>query len=145
MGMVMSFHEKHRHKQLDFEQKALQDLSVPKIESVVNDFFEPFLDSIAVYKQTITDMCLDYSIESYLLGASYGRFGYYGETIESIYERSEKRFKMLVDDLFDFWMFWYYTNDLTFESLYTACEAFLYNWWKEGFESTVRRYRLRLH
>ncbi|MGV3487688.1 MAG: DUF2521 family protein [Tuberibacillus sp.] len=145
MGTVMSFHEKHRHKQLDFERKTLRELSIPQIEKVIDDYFDPFLGHMDPYKRTITDMCMDYAIEAYLLGASYGRFGYYGESAESAFMRSHSRAKELITDLFDFWLFWYEAQDLRFESLYKACEGYMYYWWKEGFESAVRRYRLRLH
>ncbi|MFC4620278.1 DUF2521 family protein [Camelliibacillus cellulosilyticus] len=145
MGSVMSFQEKYRHKQLDFERKALSDLSIPQIEAVVNDYFDTFLEPVAPYRTTITDMCLDYAIESYLLGASYGRFGYYGEPPEMAFTRSLKRSKILTHDLFDFWLFWYIPENTVYESLFRACEAYLYYWWKEGFENAVRRYRLRLN
>ncbi|MBM7646895.1 hypothetical protein JOD45_003129 [Scopulibacillus daqui] len=145
MAVVMNFTEKYRNKQLDFERKTLQELSLIQIESMIHETFDHFMKPIAAYRQTIIDMCLDYAVESFLLGASYGRFGYYGEALETVYHRSQKRFKTLLDDFFDFWMFWLYTDDMVNESLYMACEAYLYYWWKEGFEATVRRYRLRLH
>ncbi|TCP24197.1 uncharacterized protein DUF2521 [Scopulibacillus darangshiensis] len=145
MATVMNFHEKYRHKQLDFERKALQELSIQKIETAINNVFEDFIKPVAAYWQTISDMCLDYAIESFLLGASYGRFGYYGEPVERVYSRSQSRFKTLLDDFYDFWLFWYYVDNMANESIYLACEAYLYHWWKEGFESAVRRYRMRLH
>ncbi|MFC7394880.1 DUF2521 family protein [Scopulibacillus cellulosilyticus] len=145
MAVVMNFTEKYRCKQLDFERKTLQELSLLQIENMIHDTFDQFMKPIVAYQQTITDMCLDYAVESFLLGASYGRFGYYGETLETVYYRSQKRFKTLLDDFYDFWMFWLYTDDMVNESVYMACESYLYYWWKEGFEATVRRYRLRLH
>lgn len=145
MATVMNFHEKYRHKQLDFERKALQELSIHKIEDQINDTFDDLFQPVAAYRQTISDMCLDYAIESFLLGASYGRFGYYGEPVEKAYSRSQARFKTLHDDFYDFWLFWYYTDDMVNESIFMACEGYLYYWWKEGFESAVKRYRMRLH
>ncbi|GGH85277.1 hypothetical protein JOD43_003277 [Pullulanibacillus pueri] len=145
MGTVMSFHEKYRYKQLDLERKALKDLSLPEVEAIIKDYFEPFLQKVHLYRQTISDMCLDYAIEASLLGASFGRFGYYGEDILNIYARSEKQLKVLTDDLFDFWMFWYSPDDVMIQSLYTACQGFLYYWWKDGLENAIRRYRLKLH
>jgi alpha-L-arabinofuranosidase len=145
MGTVMSFHEKYRHKQLDFEKKALRDLTVSDIDKRIEEHFAFFLHPYAPYRQTIFDMCQDYAIEAYLLGSSYGRFGYYGEPAEVAYMRSEARMKNLVNDLFDFWLFWFDADDLPSESLSKACEAYMVYWWKEGFEHTVRRYRLRMH
>jgi len=145
MGVVMNFHEKYRHKKLDFERKALQDLSFQKIENVINETFEPYLKPMAAYLQTVTEMCVDYGIEAFLLGSSYGRFGFYGEAIEGVYQRSEKPFKMLLDDFYDFWLFWYTIDTMQNEDIYRACEAYLYYWWKEGFETALKRYRMRLH
>ncbi|WEG12627.1 DUF2521 family protein [Pullulanibacillus sp. KACC 23026] len=145
MGTVTHFHEKYRHKQIDFERKTLRDLSIQKIESNVEMYFENFLKPMGEYQQTICDMCMDYGIEAYLFGASFGRMGYYGETETSVYLRSEKRLKELTEDLFDFWTFWYGAEDLVYESLYFSCEAFLYSWWKEGFQTTIKRLRMRLH
>jgi len=144
LGIVMSFLEKQRDKQLDFERKTLRELSIPQIEKTIDEYFAPFFQAMDPYKRTISDMCMDYAIEACLLGASYGRFGYYGESAESAFLRSESRVKELITDLFDFWLFWYEAQDLRFESLYKACEGFMYYWWKEGFEKVVRRYRLRL-
>ncbi|GGE54652.1 hypothetical protein GCM10011391_36980 [Pullulanibacillus camelliae] len=146
MGTIMNFHDKYRNKQLDFERKTLRELSIPEVETVISDYFDPFLQVvIGGYRQTISDMCLDYAIEAYLLGASYGRHGYYGEDVQDIYMRSEKPFKLLTDDLFDFWMFWYAPDQIMVQTLYKACKDFLYYWWKEGLDSAVRRYRLKLH
>jgi hypothetical protein len=145
VGTVMNFHEKYRHKQIDFERKTLRDISIQQIEANVELYFENFLKPMGEYRQTISDMCMDYGIEAYLFGASFGRIGFYGESTSSVYLRSEQRLKELTDDLFDFWTFWLGGDDLVFQSLHFSCEAFLYNWWKEGFEKTIKRLRMRLH
>ncbi|WP_085520722.1 DUF2521 family protein [Tuberibacillus sp. Marseille-P3662] len=146
MAIVTDFQKVYRHKQVDFERKLLKELSIHNIESMIAEYFDSFLKPLSIYKQTISDMCLDYAIESYLLGASYGRLGYYdGESAKSAFKKSSSRFKTLLDDLYDFWMFGFHADDLMYESLYMACEGFMYYWWTDGFEQTVRRYRLRLH
>lgn len=145
MAVVTTFFEKQRHKQLDFERKALQELSINKIETVMDQYFEPFLKYMASYRKAIEDMCLDYAIESFLIGASYGKFGCYGETIEETYSRSEHKSKRLLEDLYDYWLFWSDADELTIESIYISSDAYLYYWWKEGFEYIVKRHRLRLH
>lgn len=145
MGVVTTFFEKHRHKQLDFERKALQALSINRIEKIVDQYFAPFIENMASYRQAIQDMSVDYAIEAFLLGASYGKFGYYGETIDQVYERSAERSRHLLNDLYDYWLFWCNADDLMMESIYVACEKYLYYWWKEGFEYIDKRYRMKLH
>jgi len=146
MGMIMNFHDKYRHKQLDFERKTLKELSIPEIETVMSDYFNPFFQVVLEgYHSIISDMCLDYAIESYLLGASYGRHGYYGEDVQSIYMRSEKLFKRLTDDFVDFWAFWHTSDQIMLQGLYKACKDFLYYWWGEGLDNAIRLHRLRLH
>jgi len=146
MAMIVNFYDKYRTKQLDFEQKTLNELSIPEIESVISDYFDPFFQVVSEgYHPIILDMCLDYAIEVYLLGASYGRHGYYGEDIQVIYMRSEKLFKRLTDDLFDFWTFWHTPDQIMIQGLYKACKDFLYYWWGEGLDNAIRLYRLKLH
>lgn len=145
MTVVTTFFEKHRHKQLDFERQALQALTINNIEEAVNQYFEPYLNDLASYRQAVEDMCLDYAIESFLIGASYGKFGYYGETIDQVYERSHAKSKHLLDDLYDYWLFWSNADDQTLESIYMACDHYLYYWWKEGFEHIEKRHRMKLH
>ena len=145
MGTVTNFHDKYRTKQLEFEQQALRELSLSAIEKKFDVFFEPWVQPMYNFRQTLVEMGMDYAIEVYLLGASYSRFGYLGETLPIVFLRSEKRFKPLLQDFFDFWIFWQYTDRFMDESIYKACEGFLYHWWKEGYEESLKRYRLRLN
>ncbi|MFD2617417.1 DUF2521 family protein [Terrilactibacillus laevilacticus] len=145
MGEVMDFYDKYRHKQIDFERQNLQDVSLIKIQESIKNTFDGFLEPLSSYMQTVVDMCIDYAVESFLLGASYSRLGYYGVEMMNAFQRSREPFKMLVDDLYDFWIFWYYIDNIKNEAIHKACESFLYYWWKEGFETALKRYRMRLH
>lgn len=145
MNVITSFSEKQRYKQLEFERKMLRDLSFPDIEKVVEAYFSPFLKQAIGYQTPLQEVCIDYAVEAYLLGASYSRFGYYGESIEQVRNRSRQAEKRLIEDIFDYWTYWSYADGSMLESVYMACQTYIGNWWQRGFENGQKRYRLRLH
>ncbi|MET1250360.1 MULTISPECIES: DUF2521 family protein [Sporolactobacillus] len=144
MGVVMDFKEKHRHKQLDSERRALQDLSFTKIEEAVNNYFDRYLALVPAAGATGKEMCAEYALESFLLGSSMGKFGFYGEEKIEAFKRSKIEFYSLYDDLYDFWLFWNIDQESR-DELQDACRKYLYYWWSEGFEASLKRWRLKLH
>jgi hypothetical protein len=146
MNVITSFKEKKREKEIRYERKMLRDLSLEKLKKQAHECFSPFYQTYRVFPSVIEDGCIDMAIEAYLLGASYSRFGYYGEPLEMVKKRSAQEEKYLIDALFDFLCFWGELNDaLIGESLYYACEHYITNWWTEGFEKGKKRWRLKLH
>ncbi|HET7578394.1 MAG TPA: DUF2521 family protein [Bacillales bacterium] len=145
MNVITSFSEKQRFKQLEFERKVLRDLTFSDIEKEAESYFSPFIKTAIGYQTPLEEVCIDYAVESYLLGASYSRFGYYGESLDEVRERSRAGEKKLVDDLYDYWCYWSYADDLMLESIYVASETYVGEWWRRGFENGQKRYRLRLH
>ena len=90
---------------------------------------------------------LNKTVEAYLLGASYSRFGFFGESIQTVNNRSRREEKLLIDELYEYMLIWgnQSESDFTNESIYYACEFLIHSWWSEGFEIGEKRYKLRLH
>ncbi|HET7629023.1 MAG TPA: DUF2521 family protein [Bacillales bacterium] len=145
LNVITSFTEKQRHKQVEFERKVLRDLSFTEIEKTVELTFSPYLKTTSGYQSPLEEVCVDYAVEAFLLGASYSRLGYYGEPIEQVEKKSREAKKKLTDDLYDYWTYWSHADELMLESIYTASELYVDQWWRNGFETGEKRYRLRLH
>jgi hypothetical protein len=146
MTVIHSFKEKRKEKQVKYERKLLRELSLEKLMKEVNLYFHPFFQR-AMFSQAIEDGSVDIAIEAYLLGASYGRVGRYGESFEEIKKRCYYEEKYLIDTLFEYLQYWGNMSDNEFisESLYMACERYVTKWISEGFEKATMRYKLRLH
>ncbi|MBB5325751.1 hypothetical protein HNQ34_002852 [Anoxybacillus tepidamans] len=146
MTVITSFKEKKKEKEINYERKMLRELSLKKIQKQAYRYFRPFYPAYRVFPSMIEDGCIDMAIEAYLLGASYSRFGYYGEPLEMVKKRSAQEEKYLMDALFDFLYFWGDLNDMRIgELLYDTCERYITYWWIEGFEKGKKRWRLKLH
>jgi hypothetical protein len=144
--VIISFKEKRKEKQVKFERKVLRELSLEKLIKEVNLYFQPFFER-ATFAKAIEDGSVDVAIEAYLLGASFGRVGHYGESFESIRKRCYYEEKYLIDTLYEYLQYWGNMGDNGFisESLYMACEQYVSKWINEGFEKGIMRYKLRLH
>jgi hypothetical protein len=146
MTVITSFKEKRKEKQVIYERKLLKELTLEKLTKEVNNFFQPFFQR-ARFSQAIEDGSVDVAIEAYLLGASFGRVGHYGESFETIKRRCYEEEKYLIDTLYDYLQYWGNLGDHEFvsESLYLACERYVSRWIQEGFDKGIMRYKLRLH
>ncbi|KYD27761.1 YbaK family protein [Geobacillus stearothermophilus] len=146
MTVITSFAEKRQEKQLRYERKMLRELSLEKLRAKVLEHFAPFYQMYRIFPSNVEEGCIDLAIEAYLLGAHYSRFGYYGESVDSVRRRCAQEEKYLIDTLFDFLCFWgNIDDDLLGQSLYYACEQYIVDWWTEGFERGKKRRRLKLH
>ncbi|WP_456277045.1 DUF2521 family protein [Bacillus sp. AK128] len=146
MTVITSFKEKRKEKQVKFERKLLRELSLEKLMKEVHGFFQPFFKN-AKFSQAIEDGSVDVAIEAYLLGASFGRVGHYGESFDTIKRKCYAEEKYLIDTLYDYLQYWgnLSDNDFISESLYLACEQYVSRWIQEGFDKGIMRYKLRLH
>jgi hypothetical protein len=145
MNVITTFREKQYKKRITFERKVLRELSLNGLKTEFNRLFFPFFQYSLLFQDEIQDTSIDIAIEAYLLGAEFSRFGYHGESIESIKQRSSEAEKRLSDTLFEYWQFWSYAPDQILDSLHMCCDAFVQRWWREGFEKGQRRYKMRLH
>jgi len=145
MSVILSFKDKKREKEITYERKMLRELSLEQLRNRVDEYFGHFYPVNRIFPSSVEDGCIDVAIEAFLLGASYSRFGYYGESSEEVKRRCIKEERYLVNTLFDVFCFWGNIDDnLVGESLYYACEHYVSTWWEEGFEKGRRRWRLKL-
>lgn len=144
MNVITNFFERREQKQLLFERKALMELTLPEVAKDVKKRFLPFHDRSSYVQKELEETGIDMAIEAYLVGASYSKFSYFGETEQQVRERAFKEIKQYTDALFDYWLFWG-ECDLVNEQLYYTCESFIERWWRSGFQKGEKRYRMRLH
>ena len=145
--IIEGFEERRREQQVEYERRLLQDLSVENLRLSIRDFFGfGSFNGIRV-SEVLEEGCFDVAIESYLLGGHYSRFGYYGESEDMVRARCQKEETRLIDILFNFILYWGKIGDqeLYNDSLYYRCSAYVEIWWKEGFRTGERSYKLRLH
>lgn len=143
MAIIMDFQERRYHKQLDFERQALRELSFDRIERAIHHNFDDYLKCIPASGQTAMDMSAEYALEAYLLGASMARFGFYGEDKQVIRQRSTHAMNLLIHDFYEFWRFWS-ADDPAMTGLEDTCRIYLDFWWEDGFETALKRWRLKL-
>ncbi|WP_100486416.1 DUF2521 family protein [Sporolactobacillus pectinivorans] len=144
MGVVMDFKKRQQHKQMDFERRALQNLSFEKIEKTIHHSFDLYIPSVPSGGGIALEMCAEYALEAFLMGSAMGRFGFYGEDRETVYRRCEDSFERLLEDFCDFWRFWT-TRDSELAGLRESCKTYLHNWWLDGFETSLKRWKMKLH
>ncbi|MFC4323800.1 YbaK family protein [Litchfieldia salsa] len=147
MNVITTFKEKKVQKQLSYERKMLREISLEDLKNNINHNFGSYLRSKTLFVSSIEEGCMDIAIEAFLLGARYSRFGYYGESVESVKQRSYYDEKYLIDNLYDFITYWTHAGDydMVSEGLYYTCEHYVGTWWNEGFIKGEKRYRLKLH
>jgi hypothetical protein len=147
MNVITTFKDKKREKQIKYERNVLKDISIQSLKGRVKTYFgSSKLTSGLLMKAGIEEACYDVAIEAFLLGARMSRFGYLGETVESVKLRCEKEVKHLYDTLYNFLLYWGHGEEATLsESLAYTCEQYVDSWWREGFQKGERRHKLRLH
>ncbi|MEK4677115.1 MULTISPECIES: DUF2521 family protein [Bacillus] len=142
MNVIISLQEKQKEKQLKYERKMLRELSLKTLRSNIRDAFQ-----MQELHRQYEDYCIELGIESYLLGARYSKFGYYGESFFDVKYRALEEEQQLTETLFQF------LTSMTMreiklkdeELLFESCQQFIGLWWQEGYEKGERRYRLKLH
>ncbi|WP_233144161.1 DUF2521 family protein [Lottiidibacillus patelloidae] len=146
LSVVTTFQERKRQKRLQYEKKLLRELSLKVLQEHVKEQFNPYVHPTYVYYLAIEDGCIDVAIESYLLGASFSRFGHFGESVNEVKERSYQEMSGYIDYLYDFINTWLgKTRDMSTEDLYFTCESYINYWWEKGFLEGLKKIRLRLH
>ncbi|HYK72439.1 MAG TPA: YbaK family protein [Pseudoneobacillus sp.] len=147
MNVITTLKDKRRDKQIKYERTVLRDLSINMLKASVQRLFGSTRFTQNLLLQTgIEEACYDVAIEAFLLGAKYSRFGYYGESMESIHQRCETEEKHLIDTLYNFLLYLgSFDEGVYSESLYYLCEQYVGEWWGEGFRKGERRHKLRLH
>ncbi|WP_210367850.1 YbaK family protein [Bacillus sp. REN3] len=147
MNVVTTFIDKRREKQIKYERSMLRELTINALQNRVKQHFASSrLASSLIMNSGIEEACYDVAIEAYLLGSSFGRFGYYGESIDLVKSRSTVEERHLIDTLYHFFLFWGNGEEGTeSEALYHQCEQYVDSWWRDGFVTGKKKYKLRLH
>ncbi|MFB6469204.1 YbaK family protein [Cytobacillus sp. Hz8] len=147
MTVITTFIEKKQEKRIKYERSVLREISINTLKERVQTYFGTSnLTSHLVMERGIEEALYDVAIESYLLGAHFSRFGYYGESAESVKKRCYYEEKHLIDTLYNFILFWGKGSEGVYsESLFYLCEQYVDSWWRDGFRKGERRYKLRLH
>lgn len=148
MNLITTFKEKKQQKQVKFEQRIIREISLEKLKNRIQHYFSPYFKSSSIYQVAIEDVCIDFSVESYLLGAAFSKFGYQGESEREVSQRCRVEIKEMIDSLYDYLIYWSQPKGMdhfTEEVLYLSCEGFIGECWSDGFEKGLKRYRLKLH
>jgi len=147
VNVITTFKDKKREKQLKYEKSVLREISLKTLKERVKQYFGSSRITANLMTQSgIEEACYDVAIEAYLLGAHFSKFGFYGESVDSIKDRCHKEEKHLIDTLYNFLLYWGKgTEGVYSESLYYLCEQYVESWWHEGFRTGERRHKLRLH
>jgi hypothetical protein len=146
LTVITVFQERKREKRIQYEKKMLRELSIQKLQTEVKNYFSPFLPPTHIYYAVIEDGCIDFAIETYLLGASFSRFGYYGEPVSTVRKRCKREEKSCTDLLYEFIRTWIDLNDDMMEgSLFLSCEQYIQYWWDLGYQEGLKKFRLKMH
>jgi hypothetical protein len=94
----------------------------------------------------MTEGCIDFAIEAYLLGGRFGVFGYYGESMQSVSARSAREEEELRMEFFEYLYHWTHEQYTTFDknTVYEAARKFIKDWWTEGFVQREKQCKLRM-
>ena len=144
MNVISTFEERRRKKQWNFERQVLRKLTLSEIRGFVQTHFPDLFTEKKIGTTFLEDVCVDFAIDAYLLGAEYSRFGYFGETEIMVRQRCYPEYNEHVEHLYhqlSGWMFQYEHN----EELFGLCEGFILHWWEKGFHEGEKRYRMKLH
>lgn len=141
MNVITNFREKRRAKQITFEKSLLKELKIMQLKSQLKESFSYFIDADTHQRKAREDYCFELAVETYLLGARYSRFGFYGEPIENVKERSAKETEWLA---YLFYSSVFGRKDDIQTEPFNQCKSFLHNWWLDGYVKGERRHRLRL-
>lgn len=107
---------------------------------------EPLFPFLHDERDIISEGCIDFAIEAYLLGGRFGIFGYYGESMQSISARSAREEEELRMEFFDYLYNWIHEQYATFDknTVYEAARKFIKDWWTAGFVQREKQCKLRM-
>ncbi|AEP89221.1 YbaK family protein [Bacillus subtilis] len=146
MAEVLSFMDVKRQKDFELEKNLLKELSLRQIIQSVKDCLEPLFPFLHDERDIITEGCIDFAIEAYLLGGRFGIFGYYGESMQSISARSAREEEELRMEFFDYLYNWIHEQYSTLDknTVYEAARKFIKDWWTAGFVQREKQCKLRM-
>lgn len=142
VSVITNFFERKEQKRLLFEQRALLELTLSDVAKSVRKSFFAFTDRSEFVRRELEETSIDTAIDAYLNGVSYSKFYDLGETEEQVSKRARKELNEFIEMLYDYWMLWSEYDDLP-EELHKACQAFVEQWWRIGFQKGIKLQRLK--
>lgn len=146
MGIYINLKEKRREKQRKYELSVLRDIHIRDIrQSVRKDLIQKV--SIHSYDyEKIEQILIDYIVEIYLYGASFGRWGYYGEDFIQIKSRMKGKEKFITEELYQAICQKIHFQDEKYQRniLYIHTQNFVEIWLKKGFKNGMKKYKLKI-
>lgn len=146
MTVFKNLKEKRREKQKKYERSVLRDIHIKDIRKSARNIFIQFSFTLYETFEEIECMMVDYAIEFYLYGASFGKWGYYGEDFLQIKQRMKGKEKFFANEFFIV-LYEKLRNPIDLlerERLYICVEQFVEIWMQKGFQNGTRKYKLRL-
>ncbi len=99
-GRSIIFSDVKRQKDFELEKSLLKELSLTQIIQSVKACLTPLFPFLQDENGILSEGCIDFAIEAYLLGGRFGVFGYYGESLQRANARSaEEEEELTVDFL----------------------------------------------
>lgn len=144
MNVITTFEDRRRKKQWNFERKVLRKLSLTEIRGYIHQHFPSIFNQQKIGSSIAEDACIDFAIDSYLLGAEFSRFGYFGESELSVRKRCQEEYDEHVNHLYHQVSGWIADRDQD-DKIFHLCEGFILYWWEKGFNEGEKRYRMKLH
>ncbi|MBM7840859.1 hypothetical protein JOC54_004152 [Alkalihalobacillus xiaoxiensis] len=142
MGFVVSMMDKSREKKWNFERKMLRNINIRTMETNIKEWIRPVMPFHFQSYPFLMDQCLDMTIDAYLLGADFGRFGYYGEPVRQAKQRCFGELTELSHSLCAALSGWNQTDSP--EHMLIATDMLLDHWWEKGFLDSCKAHKLRL-
>ncbi|NEU32511.1 YbaK family protein [bacterium LRH843] len=143
--IVTTLSDRRREKQWKFERNVLRKLSLEELKADAMEHFRPVVPFYFLSHPFLLDPCMDMAIDAYLLGSTYSRFGYLGESAHEVRKRCDEELTDISYTMFNILQGWLIDSDFLLDSLHVATEAFVMSWWEKGFKEGEKRHRMRLH
>ncbi len=145
MNVIFTLGERRKEKQWKYQRSMLRTLSINDMKKDVQRRFFAHEDEETVSQLYLQDFCLDIGIDTFLLGAEFARFGYYGETEFMVMQRCTEEIKAQIDQTVAQFTAWLNLDQSQANVYKEVATGYIYEWWRRGFDEGKKRYQLRLH
>jgi len=139
--VIFTFRQKQAERKVQYEKTVLKWLSLKEVEQEIEQMFYPFFIEKSTKWPIVTELCFELALESYLLGASFSRLGYYGMPFIEVKERSIYKEALLMEDLYDYLMF---LQPSANAALYENCREFISDYFEKGYRNGKKKYKLKI-
>lgn len=145
MNVIFTLGEKRKEKQWNYQRSMLRLLSINKMKTDVQRRFFAHENEETVSQLYLQDFCLDIGMDTFLLGAEFARFGYYGETEYMVMQRCTEEIKAQIDQTVAQFTAWLNLDEEQAKVYKEVATGYIYEWWRQGFDEGKKKYQLRLH